>query len=416
MARVYLLPLLLAMACAHVDGQGTTRRSGNRAAAQRIYLVAEERYAAGAFDEAAALMRHSLLQLPPSPEHDELRHELVLRMAHTQLRAHAATQQTGPLHDAQQMLVRYLERHEQLFGDGEKARAQRGEVYELLHLVERQLEPVVDEAVVTALDEVGEPSDPIPEDTGSFYTLAAAVQSTLAGTAAGPAPDEVTEPEPTPTARPAAQRTDADGNEVRDVVVPKQRRLPSIDDPGMKEKLRSPFSTGWLGGVLTAYGVTKMRDARALVRGHSRLAGDGDLAQKQLARRAGQSLLRGARAGLRECFMSAYARQPISELQNMVEASIHPDGTISHVSLVDGSLIDGYGDACMIEALQGTTVEPLSEPTEPVRVQVALTFLYESALYINELTGEQVHEGGIMLSPAAPPLQGLPRIDRFVKQ
>ena len=136
----WLSAVLLLAACAH--GVGSEPPAGNHATAQRIYMVAEERYAAGDFEAAVDLMRHALLQLPPAPEHDHLRHELILRMGHTQLRASAASGQAAPLVDAQQMLTRYLERHEALFGENAVARAERGEVYELLFLVEQQLEPV----------------------------------------------------------------------------------------------------------------------------------------------------------------------------------------------------------------------------------------------------------------------------------
>ena len=117
--------VLLLAACAH--GVGSEPPAGNHATAQRIYMVAEERYAAGDFEAAVDLMRHALLQLPPSPEHDHLRHELILRMGHTQLRSSAASGQAAPLVDAQQMLTRYLERHEELFGENAVARAERGE-------------------------------------------------------------------------------------------------------------------------------------------------------------------------------------------------------------------------------------------------------------------------------------------------
>jgi hypothetical protein len=402
--------LLLLAACAH--GAGAERSKSDRDAAQRIYMVAEERYAAGDYAKAVALMRHALLQLPATSDHDALRHELVLRMAHTQLRDHAATGDAAPLHDAQQMLERYAQRHEELFGESKKARAERGDVYELLHLVEQQIEPVT-------IDLGDEPASPSADATTDLDAVAPAVPEPPAAVpeptsaelvAVAPALDDDA---PAITTK---RHTDDDGTEVRDLLVHEQRRLASLDDPRVKERLRSDFSTGWLGGKLTAPGVTKMREARPLVRGFSQLAGDGNLSQQLLARRAGQSLLREARPDLRECYAAAYARQPIGALDSAVEASVHPDGSISHVRIVEGGLVDGYGDACLIEALQGTVLPPLEDTAEPVRVQVALLFFYEGALYINELTGEQVHEGGVMLSPRAPRLQGLPPIEESVSQ
>jgi hypothetical protein len=199
------------------------------------------------------------------------------------------------------------------------------------------------------------------------------------------------------------------------VVVAKQRRLASLDDPRVKAQARGSFSTPEAGLVLTAPGVELVHGPRPLVRGWSRLAGDGDLGQRQLARRAGQSLLHLARERLRSCYAAAFARQPVAALASAVEASIHPDGSISHVRIVDGGLVDGYGDMCVIEALQRASVPPLAEVEEPVRVRVALRFFYESAVYINEGTGEQIHEGGTFLTPSAPRSAGLPPIDMFVK-
>jgi len=199
MSRASLLPLLLLLACAHAEGAAPR---SDRAAAQRIYAVAEQRYAEQAYDEAVSLMRHALLQLPPTAEHDQLRHRLVLRMAHTQLMDFAASGQAAALHDAQQMLTRYLERHEQLFGDGEGARAERGEVYELLHQVETRLEP----PVIELNDEGGE-LDEIEEGDDERPVLASAdAPAPEPATAPAPEPAEV---EPTDAPREASSRTEA---------------------------------------------------------------------------------------------------------------------------------------------------------------------------------------------------------------
>jgi len=399
-----LSSLLLLAACAH--GTGAERSRSDREAAQRIYLVAEERYSAGDYAEAVELMRHALLQLPSTSDHDHLRHELVLRMAHTELRDHAATGHVAPLHDARQMLERYLQRHEQLFGESTTALAERGDVYELLHLVEQQLEPVT-----VAL---AEPPELQSDDVATELDAVASVimpASTAALAGAERTPELDSAPISTST---SPRRTDEDGDEVREVVVRRPLRLASLDDPRVKGRLSHDYSTGWLGGVLTAWGMTTMRDERALVRGSSQLAGDGDFAQKQLARRAGQSLLEEAREELRDCYTSAHARQPIDLLVSQVEASIDPDGSISQVRIVEGGLIDGYGDACLIEALEGTSLPPLEGAAEPVRVQVALQFLYEGLLYFNEGSGEQVHKGGRGLSACRPRLSGLPDIEESV--
>jgi hypothetical protein len=400
MTRAFWLPFLLMAACTHGGGGLATQSPGaDQATAKRIYMVAEERFAAGAYDEAVALMRHSVLQLPTSPEHDGLRHQLLLRMAHTQLQAHAASGQVGQLQDAQQMLTRYVERHEQLFGEGEEARAERGEAYELLYEVEKRLEPSTSEVSPTEIAVVTAAGDRAVEDPGAE----ADAESLDSEPAAAQLSDHV-----------PADGESADGN-VREIVVRQRPRLASLDDPGVVAHLRSDFSSPEAGLVLTRPGVELVHGPRPLVRGTSRLAGRGDRQDQQLARRAGQSLVRDARDTLRSCYEAAFTRQTVDALQSTVEASIHPDGSISQVRIVSGGLIDGYGDACLIEAMQRTTVAPLAKAEEPVRVQLALTFFYESAVYIVEGTGEQFHSGGVVLRPNPPPAPGLPPIEHFAK-
>jgi len=421
----WLLSLLLlsASACARGPGGGSERPGGDQATAQRIYMVAEERYAAGAYAEAVELMRHALLQLPATPQHDRLRHQLVLRMAHTQLRDHAATGEAAPLQDAQQMLLRYAGRHEALFGESQQARAERGEVYELLFLVEQRLEPASDEARAIETPEPDvlaaapipadepfalEPLEPVPSEEGLAHSDAAAEAGEPTPVPEPPPEDLVAAASDFDDEGPALSSThgvDEEGDQVRDLVVHKGRRAPSIDDPGVIESLRSSFSTPWGTLVLTQPGVAMIHGPRPLVRGSSRLVGQGDMHDRQLARRAGQSLLHDARVSLRSCYAEAFARQPVIALQSTVEASIHPDGSVSHVRIVDGGIIDGYGDACVIEAMQGTTVEPLAEGEEPVRVELALTFFYESAKYMIE-SGDQKPAVGY----GGPP--GLPAIDQ----
>ena len=192
-------------------------------------------------------------------------------------------------------------------------------------------------------------------------------------------------------------------------------RLATLDDPRVVERLRSKFSTPWADLVLTKPGIELIHGPRPLVRGTSRLAGDGTRRQHQLARRAGQSLLREARQPLRDCYDAAFSRQPLDALTSKIEASIHPDGSVTHVRIVDGGLVDGYGDACLIEALETASVAPLAEAEVPVRVQVALVFFYESAKYMVEGTGEVLSPGAPSLRPNPKTMDGLPPIDQFSK-
>lgn len=404
------LPLALLLACGHTQ-RTSTSEGGDIAAAKRIYVVAEQHYAKGNYTEAVDLIRHALLQLPPSPTHDEMRHELLLRMGHTQLRASAATADAAPLLDAQQMLTRYLERHEQLFGESEVAMAQRGEVYELLYEVERRLEPPAeDEAEDEAAAGAGQP----PESDSGLRSAAAAPDDP-----AREQPVESIEPTGSASAEDDGMARDeaGDSDRVRDVVV-RNSRLASLDDPRVMARLRSDFSVGWAGPVLTRPGVAMVHQARPLVRGTSRATAADDLRGRYQGRRAGQQLLRSARESLRECYADAFTRETVDVLESTVEASIQPDGSVRRVRIVDGGLIDGTGDACLIEALQGTALTPSEDLEEPVDVQVSLTFFYQGARYIVEGTGEQVSPGGVVLRPNPRPAVGvqgaMPRSQDFV--
>ena len=120
--------------------------------ASRIYTVGEAHYARGEYSQAVELWRQAIVKLPPTADADELRHALILRRAYGQLMAWRYQGDEAHLHDAQQMLERYLVRHEELLGNTEDALAQRGEVYELLFEVERALEPPAPEPEMSAYE------------------------------------------------------------------------------------------------------------------------------------------------------------------------------------------------------------------------------------------------------------------------
>jgi hypothetical protein len=70
----------------------------------RIYTLGEERFAVGRYDDAVALWRHAILELPPTEANDELRHQLVLRLAYGQLMAWARSRDPAYVEDAKLML------------------------------------------------------------------------------------------------------------------------------------------------------------------------------------------------------------------------------------------------------------------------------------------------------------------------
>lgn len=63
--------------------------------------MGEEQFAAGHYHEAVELWRHAVLALPAEPDFDDLRHQLVLRLAYGQLMAWRHSDNPGCLEDAQ---------------------------------------------------------------------------------------------------------------------------------------------------------------------------------------------------------------------------------------------------------------------------------------------------------------------------
>ncbi|MCA9695221.1 MAG: hypothetical protein KC636_36920, partial [Myxococcales bacterium] len=107
--------------------------------ARRLYMLAEMRLADGDFEGAMVLWRQVFLQLPTSEEGDALRHKLVARMTYGLTEGYLATRDEALLVQAQQLLTRYLAKHEQLFGYGGDAVRERWALGEALLGVEQEL-------------------------------------------------------------------------------------------------------------------------------------------------------------------------------------------------------------------------------------------------------------------------------------
>ena len=188
----------------------------------QIYALGEARYSDGHLGEAVELWKHSLVALPPNEHNDALRHKLVLRIAHGQLMKWSVSNETEPLREAQAMLYRYLDKHQALFGDDERANKERGDVYEILYEVEARL-PGGDEFESAHAEET---SGETPE-----------------------LEDTELESEQTEVATAEAYVPSSKG-EVRKIRVKTNR--PSVDDPEMRAKLRSEFANAENGYVLAA--------------------------------------------------------------------------------------------------------------------------------------------------------------------
>lgn len=352
-----------------------TEESRARPDAARIYTVGEERFAAGHYPEAVELWRHAILELPQTPGSDDLRHQLMLRLAYGQLMAWDQTRNVAYLEDAQQMLERYLARHEQLLGETEHAVAQRGEVYELLHQVEVALDPgsavVVDDEPSDAADVLEDEGREADASTISAKLLAKPVSASR--TELGSGDEAYVE----------------DGEFHRRVVVRSAR--PS-EDPATRARLDSDFANSEVGLLLTKGGFELIHGPRPLLRasGWARPADDTPttLASRQRARMLGWSLLRAARPGLASCYDAAFARSPVAVERNIVELTVDAQGRVRDAQLVEGGLVDLLGELCLIEELESMQLAQPPEIAESARIQLPLTFFYQGPVVINESTGE----------------------------
>jgi hypothetical protein len=337
-------------------------------AARRLYTVGEEHYAKGDFHSAILLWRHALLQLPEDQAADEVRHKLIMRMAHTQLLAHEHSQDRTHLTNAARMLNRYAAKHEILFGDAEDARKQRGEVYELLYEVESRLEG---------------PTEPVEEAPAPAASVEPAVE------AAAQAPD-------------THEGETVDG-EMRRKVVVSSRNTTDVEDPAIRGRLMSDYSTGWAGLVLSGPETVMWNGPRPLVR----LAGTPkvlEAGEGEGAKQAAWNVVRAARPALERCYAHAFARRPVMVSDATVQAIVEPDGNVSRVRIVGGGLIDGLGDACLIETVDSVQVVP-DDPQAVARVELPLKFFYQGASY-----------GSMYFNPDEPdqtPQAGLPTIEEF---
>lgn len=344
---------------------------------QRLYAVGEVAYIDGHFGEAASLFRQAMLALPPTRDADDLRHALILRIAHTQLRAWDSTGSAAYLEDAESMLLRYADRHEALFGTGPEARAERGDVYELLYSVEAALAP--------------EPDDAASDDVASEDATSGA-----AVVAEGSPDDHAGEV--------------VDGENVRQIRV-KQRRLARLDDPNVRARLTSSFSTGRAGLLMTNGIEGKIHGPRPLVRFVVNGLDDDDNASpeaRQWARRAGRQLVLGARPALRECYRSSYARSPTEFAHGSVAIDIDAEGKVADARMREGGL-DAIGNACVETRL--SAIESEEAPGEPRRLVVSLTFFYEGAKFLQGTPGGTTGRG--LEDGAEGRKGGLPDIDTF---
>ncbi|MEM7154661.1 MAG: hypothetical protein AAF799_17565 [Myxococcota bacterium] len=366
--RCVALLLPLAVGCSS-DAATSTEVPAHRADRDapdpsRIYTVGEAHFARGEYSQAVELWRQAIVKLPPTSDADDLRHALILRRAYGQLMAWHHQGDEAHLHDAKQMLERYLVRHEELLGTTDDALAQRGEVYELLFEVERALEPPP--VVQTSELRVDDPN----EEDKEF-------------------------------------EADGDADIQRTVVV--RATQTDVDDPKMRGKLRSSFTDPFFDGlVLTAPTAVLLHGPRPLLRagGVVQLAETegSSVADRRRARSLGRHVLATARDRLKDCYQAAYTRHPVAAARSTVQVTVGEDGKIRDAEIVTGGLVDTLGDLCVLDELESTAIEDaeLLETDGAIAIRVPLTFFYQGPVYLNEGTGSSAPAGVLHQVDATP--------------
>ena len=239
-----------------------------------MYQTAEAMVDEGYYADAVRLMRHSILSLPRTQDTDDLRHALVMRMAHVQLLAAEAARDSAYAQDAATMLLAYGDRHETLFGDARGD--EREDIYELLYEAE------------TFAEQLDAPDAPAPD--ASQPSLSSRVVTEPVDTHEG----EVLEAEIS-----------------RDVRV-RREWFYDPDDPAVRRNLEGWFSTADAYQFMTTPGIAVLSGPRPMVRRTGRLESVAlqgvESPQRRAMRSVARSVLRSSREGLRDCYRSAAAR------------------------------------------------------------------------------------------------------------
>lgn len=352
-----------------------------------MYWLAEDQFAQGNYLGAIQLWRHALLQLPKTASADSVRHALVLRMAYGWLAAAETSGEIAPAVDGVTMLERYLYRHEALFGDGERARAERGEVYEILFELEARLPSSEDESGTREDASEDPPSQPAP----------------VVEVAAAPQTDDDEPPPPS-----AGQ--DPDVEFVRHVDVRKRKADPQV----VRNRLESDFSDADAGLTFGSYGLALMQGPRPLLRVRT-AHWSGERGERPRARGVARALADQAREELLSCYLHAIGRN--GNAPAVVGLRLEDKGDHVSVVITSGSMLDGWGDVCVAESLAKLDVP------NALALDTEFLFFVQGAQYAAEWNGKGIHaELGLvaagMIGDRPPPREGartLPPIHVFDK-
>jgi len=255
--------------------------------------------------------------------------------------------------DAATMLLAYGDRHATLFGDDRAP--ERDDIYELLYTAETFAEAL--EAPQPAADGEGAP------------------------------------PSPAPSSRVVAEPVDIhEGEELGDTI---QREVRvrrewfyDPNDPRVREQLESWFSGAVGYQFMTTPGTAVLSGPRPMVRRVGRIESvalqNVPEPERRTLRSVARGVLRSSRPGLRDCYRSAAARGGELQTDAVVELTVTPEGQVHDVIVVAGDVVDGLGDACVIEHLAASTVAAEDNPSDPVRVRIPLLFFYDGPQTMSE--------------------------------
>ena len=159
------------------------------------------------------------------------------------------------------------------------------------------------------------------------------------------------------------------------------------DDPRVREQLESWFSGAIGYQFMTTPGTAVLSGPRPMVRRTGRLESIALQGVAEPERRTLRAVARGvlssSRGGLRDCYRSAAARGGELETDAVVELTVTPEGQVHDVVVVAGDVVDGLGDACVIEHLASTTLHA-DTPSDAVRLRMPLLFFYDGPQTMSE--------------------------------
>lgn len=312
------------------------------ARAQRFYRTGEALFEQGQPARAVGMWRHALLTIPQDERYDDVRHQLIMRMGYGLMVSAHESGDTSHLVVATELLERYLVRHESLFGDDPDHADERVQIFELMGEVR------------VALDDMRTVDD----------------DAQMAGAAEAGGPVDTHEGE---ILQPAFERR----------VQVRRLQQPDMDDPRTRAALRGGFFEPGTAGSMTTAGTYLATPARPLVRIRRLPRRGEDGSRARLA--AALPVIADVRPQLEECYLAAFTRRPSDVVDVTLEFNASARGTARKPEIRDGSLIDPLGDACILEALEGSTALPKTGRDE--RLVVELRFFWQGARIASEVDG-----------------------------